>query len=289
MRRKIILLALTVAACLLADYAAHAQQLRVPDHAVANSSVNITTSGSGDATFYLFGPGTAIKRTVHLGSDIALQPEEVRSAGRYTAVLSSGGSASFFVVPAQAASVNFLARPSRVPVDRPKVITGVAFVFDDYKNLVTQPTKVTFQLGVPGAPAMTRSVESRNGIAWTQLDSAHRAGPAQFTASVGDASSRRVVQQVAGDPCENSLRMHARPTKNGILVETDPIHDCSGNPVPDGTIVTFIENDGRSHSTVDARIKRGIAQAELPPAQHATLSVASGMALGNEISWGGGQ
>ena len=77
--------------------------------------------------------------------------------------------------------------------------------------------------------------------------------------------------------------------KNGILVRTDPIRDCAGNPVPDGTIVTFTSTDRQGKSTVDARIKRGIAAGELPASNDATISVASGVVMGNEIQWGGGQ
>ena len=141
-------------------------------------------------------------------------------------------------------------------------------------------------MSVDGASAGSRTEESKNGVAWVRLDSGKKAGAAQFVASVGDASVKRVVQQTASDPC--TIRMKAQPAKNGnILVETDPIRDCSGNPVPDGTIVTFISTDPNGRSTVDARIKRGFAQAELPPSQNATLSVASGVVLGNEIHWGG--
>jgi hypothetical protein len=83
--------------------------------------------------------------------------------------------------------------------------------------------------------------------------------------------------------------MRAQPSKIGILVETDPIRDCNGNAVPDGTIVTFTQVDANGKSTVDARIKRGIARAELPAANGATISVASGVVVGNEIRWGGGR
>ena len=58
--------------------------------------------------------------------------------------------------------------------------------------------------------------------------------------------------------------------------------------VPDGTIVTFIESgNGQGKSTVDARVKHGIAKATLPAVPGATLSVASGVVLGNELHWGG--
>ncbi len=72
-------------------------------------------------------------------------------------------------------------------------------------------------------------------------------------------------------------------------MQTDPIRDCAGNPVPDGTIVTFTSTDANGKSAVDARIKRGIAQANLPASNGATISVAAGVVVGNEIHWGGGQ
>ncbi|HZU23669.1 MAG TPA: hypothetical protein VE998_12625 [Terriglobales bacterium] len=281
--------ALTALAMLMA-HAAAAQQLRVPDHVVANAGATLTTSGDGSATFYLVGPGTALKREVKLGEAIELSGADLRNAGRYSAILKAGGNAqaaSLLVAPAQPAAINFMARPSRVPVAAHDAISGVAFVFDDYKNLVTSPAQVTFNLAVGDAAPITRKVEAREGIAWTRLDSARKAGAAQFVASIGDTNVRRVVQQVASDPC--GLRFHTAPAKNGVTVETDPVKDCSGNPVPDGTIVTFVETDGRTRSTVDARIKRGIAQAELPAVPGALITVASGVATGNEVRLGGGK
>jgi hypothetical protein len=292
--RKLLYALLAIAACLLADAAARGQQLRVPERVPAGTALNLQTSGSGDATFFLIGPASASKRDVKLGEPIALRPEELRTAGRYAAILRSGGdsqSATFYVEPGQPTSVSFIARPSRVPTARPKVVAGVAFVFDDYKNLVLQPTNVSFELAVPDGPAAKRVEPTKNGIAWTELDSAKKAGAAQFTANVGSASVRRVVQQVASDPC--NLRFHiqqgARQMKDTIVVETDPVRDCSGNPVPDGTIVTFTETESGSRSTVDARIKRGIARAELPNSPNAEITVASGVVAGNEMHWGGGR
>jgi hypothetical protein len=58
--------------------------------------------------------------------------------------------------------------------------------------------------------------------------------------------------------------------------------------VPDGTIVTFTATSPQGRSTVDARIKKGVAKAELPPMQNATVSVAAGVVVGNEIHVGGG-
>jgi hypothetical protein len=133
---------------------------------------------------------------------------------------------------------------------------------------------------------VSQTVSSRNGVAWISSSSARRAGAAQFMASVNDVSVRRVVQQVASDPC--NLRIHvAQRVAAGVVVETDPVRDCSGNPVPDGTIVTFIQTDSNGKSSVDARLKKGIARAQLPDAAGAIITVASGVVLGNELHLGG--
>lgn len=282
-------LLLGIAAALIA-YTAAAQNLQLPSTVTAGSGVSIPTSGSGSATLYVYGPGMAIKKKVDLGQPVQLEPDQVKAAGRYVVVMKGGEDAtgSFFVMPGKLENVAFLARPSRVPASRPGAITGSAYLFDGYNNLVVAPTPVKFDLSVEGGVPETRTETSKNGIAWVRLNSGKKAGTAQFVVSAGNDGVKRVVQQTASDPC--NIRMHAEPTKDGsILVETDPIKDCSGNPVPDGTIVTFTSTDQSGKSTVDARIKRGIAQAELPASQNALLSVAAGVVLGNEIKWGGGR
>jgi hypothetical protein len=263
--------------------AAYAADLHVPANITAGNGTSISTSGSG--TIYLFGPGTAIKRDVQLGQDVQLSADDLQNAGRYTVVIGDD-SATFFVAAGPVNSIAFLARPSRVPASTPNVISGTAFLFDRYQNLILQPQPVKFDLTVNGQ-TMSHSATTKGGVAFTKLDSSKKEGPAQFVASSGNASIRRVVQQVASDPC--SIRMTAQPNKTGILVQTEPIHDCSGNPVPDGTIVTFTSTDAKGKSTVDARIKQGIAQAELPASSGASISVASGVVTGNEIQWRGGQ
>jgi hypothetical protein len=252
--------------------------------------VTIRTSGTGDATFYLVGPVSRVKRQVKLGEHIILEGEHIRQAGPYVAILRAGGGTitkGFSAKPAAIAQINFLAQPSRVAAGAPQAISGTAFVMDQYRNLVLTPTTVQFDLSVEGGTANKRVVTSRDGVAWTRMDSGRRAGNAQFTASSGPVSVKRVVQQTASDPC--NLRIYARPGKNGVAIETDPVRDCSGNPVPDGIIVTFTAIDPKGKSTIDARVKRGVARAELPVAPGATISAASGVVIGNEIRWGGGR
>jgi hypothetical protein len=287
--RKIIFAALVIAVSWFAADCARAAELHVPQNAVAGQPLSIGTSGSG--TLYLIGPGQVIKRDFKSGGAVEINGEDLRSAGRWIAVVrgDAGQSQVFWVKAGKTGKLNFLARPSRVPVARANVISGVVFVFDQFQNLVLDPTPVNFNLSVGGAGS-TKSVTSRDGVAWINSASAPKAGAAQFVASVGDTSVLRVVQQVAADPCERSFRMHmAGHAGNRVIVETDPIRDCSGNPVPDGTIVTFIQTDSGGKSTVDARIKKGSARAELPASDNATITMAAGVVLGNELHVGGKQ
>ena len=266
------------------------QTLQLPPTATAGSGLSIPTSGSGSATLYVFGPATAIKKTVQLGQPVQLEGDQVKAAGRYTVVLKGGDNATgtFFVVPDKVSDIAFLARPSRVPASSPDAISGSAFLFDTNDNLVLTPTPVKFELTVAGGAPVTRTETSKNGIAWVRLGSGKKAGAAQFVVTAGSGDVKRVVLATASDPC--NLRMHAAPDKNGdVLLETDPVKDCSGNPVPDGTIVTFSATDATGRSTVDAKLRRGVAKAVLPATQGALLSVASGVVVGNEIKWKGAQ
>src|SRR5579864_918589 len=89
--RKFGILILTIAICWFAAYAAEAAELSGPSQITANAGLSLTfAGGGGDATFYLFGPSHASKRTIKSGEPIVIAPEELRSAGRYTALLRSG-------------------------------------------------------------------------------------------------------------------------------------------------------------------------------------------------------
>jgi hypothetical protein len=279
--RTLIFVLLVIVVCWFAADCARAAELQAPNNAVAGQPLTINVSGGG--TVYLIGPGQVIKRQAKSGN-VEIKGEELRSAGRWI-VIAGDQSQVFWVKPGKPENLSFLARPSRVPVARPNVISGVTFVFDKYQNMVIDPTPVNFNLSV-GGTGSSKKVTSRDGVAWTNSNSASKAGAAQFVASVGDAEVKRVVQQVAADPCHLTMRVAGR-TANRIIVETDPIRDCSGNPVPDGTIVTFIQTDKNGKSTVDSRIKKGIAHAELPASDNATITVAAGVVLGNELHVGG--
>jgi hypothetical protein len=261
----------------------------VPGTVNAGAAFTIPTTGNGKAAFYIAGPGQVLKRDVELGQPVAIAAGDLDNAGHYLAVLvspSSTKTAEFDVLPSsRPASLSFLARPSRLPVDLQNGITGAVYVFDSYRNLVTSPTTVSFQLSVLNAPTQTRTTLTTQGAAWTEMNSATKEGNAKFLAQDGDVSATRVIQQVPGDPCE--LKMTAHEVGDKLNLETDPLRDCSGNPVADGTVVTFTEDWNGEQTTVDVPLKHGMAQAEVPAQPGARLSVATGVVMGNEIRWEG--
>lgn len=271
--------------------------LRLPRTVEAGRAFSIESSGSGKAELYIVGPAQVLRRDVHLGESISFAAGDLHNAGHYLAVLvgeSSTENGAFDVVAAPPASLSFLAKPSRLPVDLRDGISGVVYVFDTFRNLVIAPTQVSFQLsGVAGA-GQTRTVTTRDGVAWTKMNSATKEGAAQFIARDGSVTATRVIQQVPGDPCR--LQMNARissqkragqkPAEQRLTLETQPVRDCGGNPVPDGTIVTFKEIYKDGQATVDVPIKRGIARTEMPAYNGSTISVATGVVMGNEIRWG---
>ncbi|HLZ43333.1 MAG TPA: hypothetical protein VKQ11_20365 [Candidatus Sulfotelmatobacter sp.] len=280
--------ALAVTALSLAALA-YAQDvtLRAPSDAVAGNAATISASGSGSATFYLIGPSTAVKRDVQLGQEISLSAKEIQSSGRYVAVVCAGSCAStaFFVAPSKPVSLAFLVHPSRAPVAKNDLISGVVLPLDEYRNLVLTPASVDFQLSAKGGAPVSHKVETRNGAAWFRISSGKSAGPLQITASMNDVVARRVVQQVASDPC--NLRIKGQRTPKGIEVETDPVRDCSGNPVPDGTIITFTAKNGDETSTVDAPVKQDVARARILAKGPVVISAASGVVMGNELHLSG--
>lgn len=261
--------------------------LSLPATIQAGSAFLIQSTGSGKGTLYIIGLGQVLERAVQLGETASFPAGSLYDAGHYLVVLAGDGpaeSGSFDVVPlSQPADLSLLAKPSRLPVGQHSGITGAIYVFDAYKNLILAPMPVSFELSSPTGAAQTRTVATGNGAAWVELDSTAQQGADKFVARVGQISSMRVIEQVPGDPC--GLRMTARQAGQEIQLQTDPVRDCGGNAVPDGTIVTFTEAYNGAQSTVDVPIKRGIAGVEMPAHKGATISVASGVILGNQIRW----
>ena len=287
MRTRLAFLLSGMAVAMMQLAFAQDRSMSLPKTVEAGNAFTIQSTGSGKATLYIIGLGQVLKRDVQLGEATFFPAGSLYNAGHYLAVLagdSSTESDSFDVVPAsKPADLSFLARPSRLPVGLHDGITGAVYVFDAYHNLIAAPTPVSFELSNPSGTVQKRIVLTREGAAWTGMDSTARQGMDRFVARIGEISSARVVGQVPGDPC--GLKMNARQSGQQVQLVTDPVRDCNGNAVPDGTIVTFTEAYNGAQSTVDVPLKHGIAEVQMAGHNGATISVASGVVLGNQIRW----
>jgi hypothetical protein len=263
------------------------ESLGFPKTVEAATAFSVRLPGSGEGTLYIVGPSGALKRDVRFGEMLSFSAGSFSNAGHYVVFATGGSSVStseFDVVPAQSpADLSFLAKPSRLPVGLHNGITGAIYVFDDYHNLITAPLPIHFELSNPSGSMQTRSAVTRYGSARTEFDSTPQQGLDKFVARAGDVSSLRVIRQVPGDPCE--LKMSVVQSGEKLQLVTQPVRDCSGNAVPDGTIVTFTQTYRGAQSVVDVPLKRGIAEVQMPSHVEATISVASGVVLGNQIQW----
>jgi len=280
-------IALRVSILFCALVAARAAELRVPATIEAGQAFTIPLEGSGSATFYLIGPDHVIKRAVTLGTPVQIQSSDVHAAGRYQALLcdSSCTSTAFEVKAAQPGNLSFFLHPSRVPVSMPDSIDATAFVFDQYFNLILAPSEVNFEVTPANGPGFSRQSPTHEGVTSIRMNSTPHEGPVRVTAVVGKIEEPRVIQQVAAEAC--GLRMKAVTNGNSVSLETDPVRDCSGNALPDGTVVSFTKIDGEGKSTVDTPIKKGIAKVQFSLHGHAQISVACGVVLGNEVQLNG--
>ncbi len=277
--------ALVLVAPLMAE--AQSEHLSLPRSVNAGSAFSIATKGSGKAVLYIVGPGQALQREVQMGEAASFPAGDLYSAGHYLVLLSGASgteTGEFDVTPAtQPVTLGFLAKPSRLPVGLRNGISGAVYVFDAYGNLITTPLPASLELISASGTVRATTVTTRNGMGWTEMDSATKQGAAKFVARVNGVSSTRIIDQVPGDPC--GLTISARAAGEKVEVQTTPVRDCGGNAIPDGTIVTFTETYPDGQCTADVPIKQGIARVSMPAHSGAKISVASGVVAGNEIHW----
>jgi hypothetical protein len=278
-----------VAAGFICSAYAQSATVQAPATVSAGEKLTVSTGGQGRATLYLIGPDHVLKRAIQMGHEQQIAGSDLTAAGRYLLVACGGQSCvntSFQVLSSRPAKVTFFLHPSRVPVSTPNAVSGTAFVSDRYQNPVLEPAKVDFKLSLQGGAVSSRGVQAARGIAWFQMDSTARQGKLEVVASIADASEPRVIEQVASEAC--GLRMQASRSGPWLTLQTDPVRDCTGNPLPDGTVVSFTKVDGAGISTVDTPVKKDKATARFQISGPARITVACGAVVGNELSIGGG-
>ena len=263
-------------------------EVQLTSKIAAGNSFVVATKGKGKGAFYLLGLSHVMKRAIDLGEEVSVSGEDVAASGIYQIVVCTSNNCvtrALTVTPGPAARLSFLLHPSRVPVSTKNAVNATALVLDRHHNTVLVPSHVTFKVSVSGQPSSERTLETDRGVAAFQMDSRPTQGTLEVTAILGDAAEPRVIQQGASEAC--SLRMTATSSGRSVNLQTDPIRDCAGNPLPDGTIVSFTKIDNAGKSTVDTPIKRDRAMAQFALSGPARISIACGVVVGNEVSVGG--
>ena len=180
--------------------------------------------------------------------------------------------------------VSFLAKPSRLPVGLHDGITGAVYVFDAYHNLIAAPTPVSFELSNPTGAAQKRIVETHDGAAWTEMDSTrptrHRQVRSASWRSLQharrQAGSGRSVRIEDERPASRVSRFSCRPNRCAIAAAM-PFRTERSLLSPRPTMAR--------NPRWTCRLSGELRKWKCPPISGATISVASGVVLGNEIRW----
>src|ERR1700741_5067358 len=92
-----------IALCGMTGLCASGAEVHVPQQVTAGSTVTISTSGSGEGTLIVAGPGSVWKAKVTLGGEVTVNGSQTEYAGRYVVALEAkdgNAAAEFFVVAA---------------------------------------------------------------------------------------------------------------------------------------------------------------------------------------------
>lgn len=194
------------------------------------------------------------------------------------------GSTSVAILPAAPAALDLSATPASITVGG-EASRLTATVRDTYDNLVANGTVVTFtvDLGglrpVPGvaAPAVTLAAQTANGVAQADFISAEAAGTANIRAAVTQALVDTLTISVQPGAA-STLTLSVTPSvvrARGRAELSAWVTDRFGNPVADGTSVSFAVTAGQANPAV-VPTSGGAALSWLTaPAQPGTIQVAA--------------
>jgi adhesin/invasin len=215
--------------------------------------------------------GTVVSFTTNLGS--ASPVTRVTTNGVATATLSStvaglatvtatvgslNATRSVTFTPGPPANLALVAAPSTLPVGNLSALT--ATVTDQFGNPVAGSVVVSFTTSF-GALS-SNSATTTNGVATATLSSTV-AGLATVTATVGSLNATAPVTFTPGPPANLALVAAPSTLQVGHLsVLTAAVTDQFGNPVLNGTVVSFTTNLG-SASPVTRVTTNGVATATL--------------------------
>ena len=161
-----------------------------------------------------------------------------------------------------------LVGPRSIAADGAHQTMMVAVPFDTYGNPVADATPVEFLAQHPGERLERRTVPTAHLVAWQWLTSGTRAGRTTVTVSSGQAHGPDATfEEVPSWPV--AFYLSASPSdvpadgRQLVTLRTDVILDRFGNPMLDGTLVTFVaEVPGSEPRQIPAYTIDGKAEAQ---------------------------
>jgi hypothetical protein len=202
-----------------------------------------------------------------------LPGEDLRQSGVVALIARAGaarGQGSLEIRPgAPADPITPLVGPRSIAADGEHQTMAVAVPFDDYGNPVADGTPVEFRALHPGERLERRSVPTAHLVAWRWIASGTRAGRATVTVAAGQAHGPDATfEEVPDWPV--AFGLSASPAdvpadgRQFVTLRTEGIRDRFGNPMLDGTLVTFVaEVPGSEPRQIPAYTIDGQAEAQL--------------------------
>lgn len=175
-----------------------------------------------------------------------------------------------------------------VPLVGPRSITSdaghwtmaVSVPFDRFGNPVADGTAVNMRALHPGDQLELQGTQTRNQVAWTRIYSRTRAGRTTVSmTAAGKHGPDANFMEVPGWPVPFSLSASpANLPADGrqlVTIRSDVIRDQYGNPMLDGTLVTFVVDTPQGQPRfIPAYTIDGVAKAQLQaPSEPGTLNV----------------
>lgn len=268
----LLLIAYTVTACWRADGAAvavasgKALTIAAPTSVRAGTPVTVTVTSEAAnrqsvQLFLLNTNGTALLSAAQLGdkATFLLDSTLTQTAGQATLIAQVGAAQvarPLVIVAGDAVEpVLALVGPRSITADGAHWTMLTALPNDQFGNAVVDGTLVTVRALHPTADQSTQAfgrdaievltAETAHLLAWLRITSRTKAGPIDMAATSGNAHSpERTVLAVPGPPVTFGLIAETRQRnadgRHLVTVATEPLVDRFGNPLLDGSAVTFL-------------------------------------------------
>ena len=184
------------------------------------------------------------------------------------------------------AALQISASPRLIGLNGTSAIT--VNLYNDGGQLINETNSVTFSLDNRDLASMIPIASTATGTLTRTLTAGSIAGVVTVTATSGGKSDKISIQITGDSVAANQVNVTATPasiTVGGTSVVKAEVLDLDGNPMPDGTLVTFTNNNSGVGSIVaSASTKSGFAQATFSASDTgtgiATITAESGTASG---------